>query len=59
MARGFDLTSRDGKEITDVRSWGRHAKPASKTSQPSRSKASTTRAMPDWRDASSSTPVAV
>ena len=31
MARGFDLTSRDGKEITDVRSWGRHAKPASRT----------------------------
>jgi Domain of unknown function (DUF6946) len=29
MAPAFDLSSRQGKEITDVRSWGRHAKPAS------------------------------
>jgi hypothetical protein len=31
MPPAFELTSRDGKEITDVRSWGRHAKPASKS----------------------------
>jgi hypothetical protein len=31
VAPRFELTSRDGKEITDVRSWGRHAKPASKS----------------------------
>lgn len=29
MATAFDLSSRQGEEITDVRSWGRHAKPAS------------------------------
>jgi hypothetical protein len=30
VATQLELASRDGKEITDVRSWGRHAKPAKK-----------------------------
>jgi hypothetical protein len=29
MSPAFELSSRDEKEIADVRSWGRHAKPAS------------------------------
>jgi hypothetical protein len=31
MGAPFELKSRSGKEIRDVRSWGTHAKPASKT----------------------------